>query len=78
LLGPTCPNIAFKIGARAQDPLAMYLTDIMTVAANISGNPAISIPAGQSEGMPVGLQLIAPMKADRELLAIAKEFEAFT
>jgi aspartyl-tRNA(Asn)/glutamyl-tRNA(Gln) amidotransferase subunit A len=78
LLGPTCPNIAFKIGARAQDPLAMYLTDIMTVAANISGNPAISIPAGQSEGMPVGLQLIAPMKADRELLAIAKEFEALT
>jgi aspartyl-tRNA(Asn)/glutamyl-tRNA(Gln) amidotransferase subunit A len=75
LLGPTCPNVAFKIGERAHDPLAMYLTDIMTVAANISGHPAISVPAGKSEGLPVGLQLIAPHRADRELLAAAKAFE---
>jgi aspartyl-tRNA(Asn)/glutamyl-tRNA(Gln) amidotransferase subunit A len=78
LLGPTCPNVAFKIGERTHEPLKMYLTDIMTVAANISGNPAISVPAGESEGLPVGLQLIGRIKGDRELLAIAKEFEALT
>lgn len=75
LIGPTCPNVAFKIGARTSDPLQMYLTDIMTVAANISGHPAISVPAGMSENMPVGLQLIAPHKGDRVLLGAAKAFE---
>jgi len=75
LLGPTCPGVAFKIGEKANDPLQMYLTDIMTVAANISGNPAISVPAGMSENLPVGLQLIAPHRADRELLNAAKGFE---
>jgi aspartyl-tRNA(Asn)/glutamyl-tRNA(Gln) amidotransferase subunit A len=53
----------------------MYLTDIMTVAANVSGNPAISLPAGKSEGLPVGMQLIAPMKGDLKLLGAAKAFE---
>jgi aspartyl-tRNA(Asn)/glutamyl-tRNA(Gln) amidotransferase subunit A len=74
LLGATCPNVAFKIGSRTEDPLQMYLTDIMTVAANISGNPAISVPAGTSEGLPVGLQFIAPHRADRELLAVSNKF----
>jgi aspartyl-tRNA(Asn)/glutamyl-tRNA(Gln) amidotransferase subunit A len=78
LVGPTCPGVAFKIGEKTSDPLQMYLTDIMTVAANISGNPAISVPAGESDGLPIGLQFIAPMKADRELLAVAKEFEALS
>jgi aspartyl-tRNA(Asn)/glutamyl-tRNA(Gln) amidotransferase subunit A len=75
LIGPTCPDVAFKIGEKASDPLQMYLTDIMTVAANISGHPAISVPAGQSENLPVGLQFIAPHRADRQLLEIAKGFE---
>ncbi|HSX18008.1 MAG TPA: Asp-tRNA(Asn)/Glu-tRNA(Gln) amidotransferase subunit GatA [Candidatus Saccharimonadales bacterium] len=75
LVGPTCPTTAFKIGERVSDPLQMYLTDIMMVAANISGNPAISVPAGNADGLPVGLQIIAPQKADRELLGIAKAFE---
>jgi aspartyl-tRNA(Asn)/glutamyl-tRNA(Gln) amidotransferase subunit A len=75
LLGPTCPSVAFKIGEKSGEPLQMYLTDIMTVAANISGNPAISIPVGKSEGLPVGLQLIAPHRADRELLGISKGYE---
>ncbi|MBI4033580.1 Asp-tRNA(Asn)/Glu-tRNA(Gln) amidotransferase subunit GatA [Candidatus Saccharibacteria bacterium] len=75
LVGPTAPNVAFKIGERAHDPLKMYLSDIMTVAANISGNPAISLPSGKADGLPVGLQIIAPQKADRRLLAIAKAFE---
>lgn len=75
LLGPTSPEVAFKIGANSSDPLKMYLTDIMTVGANLSGTPAISIPAGTSDNLPVGLQLIAPQRADRELLAAASAAE---
>lgn len=75
LVGPTAPSTAFKIGQNAHDPLQMYLTDIMTVAANLVGVPAISIPAGMSGGLPVGLQLIAPQRADRALLGIAKATE---
>lgn len=76
LIGPTAPNVAFKIGENIADPLQMYLTDILTVAANLVGNPSISIPAGNSENLPVGLQLMAPQKADRQLLALAKQVEA--
>lgn len=75
LLGPTTPSTAFKLGAHIADPLQMYLTDIMTVAANLTGVPAISIPAGKSNGLPVGLQLMAPQRHDRELLALAKRTE---
>ena len=75
LLGPVAPTAAFKIGEKTSDPLQMYLADIMTVAANISGNPAISVPAGKAGDLPVGLQIIAPQKADRQLLGIAKAFE---
>ena len=75
LIGPVSPTAAFKIGERTNDPLKMYLTDIMTVAANMSGNPAISVPAGYSNELPVGLQIIGPQMGDRGLLAIAKSFE---
>jgi len=75
LLGPTAPQTAFKIGENAADPMQMYLTDIMTVAANLAGVPAISIPAGTVDDLPVGLQLIAPQYADRALLGIAKATE---
>jgi len=75
LVGPTAPMTAFKIGENADDPLQMYLTDIMTVAVNLTGSPAISIPCGESEGLPVGLQLMAAQKADRELLAFADATE---
>ena len=73
LLGPTAPGVAFKIGENVSDPMQMYLTDILTVAANLVGVPSISIPAGQSDGLPVGLQLMAAQRADRQLLALAKE-----
>jgi aspartyl-tRNA(Asn)/glutamyl-tRNA(Gln) amidotransferase subunit A len=75
LIGPVAPSTAFKIGANVDDPLQMYLTDIMTVAANLAGIPAISIPAGVSEGLPVGVQLMAAQRADKELLAAAKVTE---
>jgi aspartyl-tRNA(Asn)/glutamyl-tRNA(Gln) amidotransferase subunit A len=72
LVGPTAPNIAFELGANVTDPLQMYLTDIMTVAANLVGVPAVSVPAGKVKNMPVGLQIIAPQRHDRALLTIAK------
>lgn len=75
LVGPTAPMVPFKIGERTKDPLAMYLTDIQTVAANISGNPAISLPAGETNGLPVGFQMIGNYKDDRRLLSVAKAFE---
>ncbi len=75
LLGPTAPQTAFKLGEHTADPLQMYLADIMTVAANLAGIPAISIPAGDTEGLPVGLQLLARQGADSALLGVAKATE---
>jgi len=74
LLGPVAPTPAFKIGEKSGDPLQMYLADIMTVAANVTGVPAISVPAGKAGDLPVGLQLMAPQRADRSLLGAAKAF----
>lgn len=75
LVGPTAPAKAFKIGEMVNDPMQMYLTDIMTVAANLTGVPSISIPLTKSEALPIGLQIMAPQKYDRPLLALAKEIE---
>lgn len=77
LVGPVAPNAAFKIGENAGDPLKMYLVDMMTVAPALVGVPAISVPAKPSEatGMPIGLQVIAPQRKDRELLAFAAQIE---
>lgn len=75
MVGPVAPTTAFKIGEKAGDPLQMYLCDVMTVAANMVGNPSISLPAGLSDGLPVGLQIMAPQRADQQLLAIAHQAE---
>lgn len=75
LVGPTAPNIAFKIGENVDDPLQMYLTDILTVAANLVGIPSVSVPRGYVDHMPVGVQLMAAQHADRLLLEVAKEVE---
>ncbi len=60
LAGPTSPTVAFKLGEKLADPLALYLADINTVGVNLAGLPAMSLPCGFSEGLPVGLQLVAP------------------
>jgi aspartyl-tRNA(Asn)/glutamyl-tRNA(Gln) amidotransferase subunit A len=75
LTGPVTPTPAFKIGENVGDPLKMYLEDIMTVAVNLTGIPGISIPAGDVDGLPVGLQLMAPQRHDRDLLGLAKAAE---
>lgn len=76
LICPTAPTPAFKLGENTSDPLKMYLADAMTVPASLAGLPAISVPNGNSnDGLPIGIQLIAPQKHDAELLAFAKEVE---
>ena len=79
LVSPTCPTTAFDIGSRNEDPLAMYLTDIGTICANLIGAPAISIPAGfDKDGMPVGMQLISQILQEEPLLRAAYNFEQET
>jgi len=75
LIGPTVPSVAFKIGENSTDPLQMYLTDILTVAVNLAGIPAISIPAGTTDGMPVGLQIMSAQRNDKLLLDTACSIE---
>ena len=76
LISPTCPNTAFEFGAKSEDPLAMYLTDIATISANLAGIPGISIPAGfDSTDMPIGLQILAPQLAEAKLFNASYKFE---
>ena len=74
IAGPTMPTVAFKIGEKT-DPLSMYLSDILTVPANLAGIPAISVPCGKSEGLPVGLQIMGPHFADERVIDVAFAFE---
>jgi aspartyl-tRNA(Asn)/glutamyl-tRNA(Gln) amidotransferase subunit A len=67
LVSPTSPTVAFKIGEKAESPLAMYLTDVLTIPPNMAGLPGLSIPCGLSEGLPVGLQLIGPQFSENTL-----------
>ena len=76
IIGPTSPTVAFELGERTADPLAMYLSDIYTVPANLAGLPAISIPgAVGSGGLPIGVQLVGPKLAESQLLQIAHRVE---
>lgn len=76
LLGPVAPTPAFGIGENAEDPIKMYLADIMTVPPSLAGLPAISVPAGvSSQGLPIGVQLIGPRRSDAQLLALARSLE---
>ena len=79
LLGPTTPTPAFPLGTHADDPLQMYLVDLFTVGANLSGVPAISLPAGFSEeGLPIGIQLQAPALQESRLIFAGAAFQAIT
>ncbi len=76
LISPTCPNTAFEIGAKTEDPLSMYLTDIATISANLAGIPGISVPAGfDSSNMPIGLQIMTPQMTEQRLFNFAYKFE---
>ena len=76
LIGPTAPTPAFGLGENTEDPVKMYLADIMTVAPSLAGIPAISVPAGATAaGLPVGVQLMGPRKSDAALLALARSVE---
>ena len=76
LLLPTAPTPAFGLGENTSDPVKMYLADVMTVPPSLAGLPAISIPAGSSSsGLPIGAQLVGPMKSDAKLIALAGDME---
>jgi len=76
LLSPTSPTVAFPIGAKADDPLAMYLSDVYTIPANLAGTPAISVPCGlDDQGLPVGLQLMGRALDEATVLRAAHAFE---
>ncbi len=75
LLTPTAPTTAFKLGEKTKDPLAMYLEDIFTVGVNVAGLPAISVPCGNSDGLPVGMHLTGRAFDEATLLAVARAYE---
>jgi aspartyl-tRNA(Asn)/glutamyl-tRNA(Gln) amidotransferase subunit A len=78
LVSPTTPTTAFKIGERVDDPMSMYLADLCTIPSNLAGNAAMSVPSGLSDenGMPVGLQIMAPALADDRLYRVGAAYEA--
>lgn len=78
ILGPTTPTTAFKIGEKVNDPLTMYIEDILTIPVNLAGVPAISVPAGLVDGLPVGLQLIGKHFDESTILRAAHAFEQNT
>ena len=78
ILTPTAPTVAFRMGEKTADPLQMYLSDIFTISVNLAGVPAVSLPCGFSEGLPVGLQLIGRPFDEAGLLAAAYAYEQST
>jgi aspartyl-tRNA(Asn)/glutamyl-tRNA(Gln) amidotransferase subunit A len=75
LVSPTSPTVAFPLGARTQDPLAMYVSDILTIPSNMAGLPGLSIPCGLSDGLPVGLQLVGPQFSENTLFGAGHALE---
>ncbi len=75
LVAPTSPTVPFKLGEKSADPLQMYLSDIFVCPMNLAGVPAISVPAGAVDGLPVGIQFIAPHFAEEKLFTIGSAFE---
>ena len=75
ILTPTSPTVAFKLGEKVTDPLTMYLSDIFTISVNLAGLPALSLPCGKAQGLPVGLQLIGNFFEEDKILEIGGLFE---
>ncbi|MYI19742.1 MAG: Asp-tRNA(Asn)/Glu-tRNA(Gln) amidotransferase GatCAB subunit A, partial [Acidimicrobiia bacterium] len=76
LLAPTSPTVAFRFGERTANPLAMYLSDVCTVASNLAGHPAISVPFGSgADGLPVGVQVMAPALGEDVMFRAAAALE---
>jgi aspartyl-tRNA(Asn)/glutamyl-tRNA(Gln) amidotransferase subunit A len=75
LLSPTSPTVAFELGAKTADPVAMYLADVLTIPPNMAGLPSISIPCGLSDGLPVGLQIIGPQFSENTIFRAAHALE---
>jgi aspartyl-tRNA(Asn)/glutamyl-tRNA(Gln) amidotransferase subunit A len=75
IVSATSPTVAFPIGSRTQDPLSMYLCDVLTLGGNLAGLPGVSIPCGMSEGLPVGLQVLAPQWREDIALRVARAYE---
>jgi aspartyl-tRNA(Asn)/glutamyl-tRNA(Gln) amidotransferase subunit A len=75
LVSPTSPTVAFKLGEKAENPLAMYLSDVLTIPSNMAGLPGLSIPCGLSEGLPVGFQLIGPQFSENTLFHVGHALE---
>ena len=75
LVSPTSPTVAFRLGERTANPLAMYLADVLTIPSNMAGLPGLSIPCGLSEGLPVGFQLIGPQFAENTLFRAGHALE---
>lgn len=78
ILGPTTPNLPWQLGSKANDPVAAYLEDIYTVPANLAGIPGLSMPAGMIDGLPVGVQLLAPYFQEARMLQVAHQFQQHT
>ncbi|MDB4077384.1 Asp-tRNA(Asn)/Glu-tRNA(Gln) amidotransferase subunit GatA [Porticoccaceae bacterium] len=78
IMGPTCPSPAFKFGAKSDDPVAMYLEDIYTVATNLAGLPGMSIPCGMADNKPVGLQIIGNYFDEARMLNVAHQYQQAT
>ena len=78
IVAPTSPNVAWPLGARLDDPVAMYLSDACTLPVNMAGLPGVSIPCGLADGLPVGLQLIGRPWSELDLFLLARGYEAVT
>ncbi|GGN21530.1 MULTISPECIES: Asp-tRNA(Asn)/Glu-tRNA(Gln) amidotransferase subunit GatA [Marinomonas] len=78
IMGPVAPTTAFGLGSKTNDPVAMYLEDIYTLSVNLAGIPAMSVPAGFADGMPVGLQIMGNYFAEAKLLNVAHQYQQHT
>ena len=77
LLGATAPTTAFALGDKVDDPMAMYMNDVCTIPSNLAGHPAVSVPFGSGDdGLPIGVQVLAPALAEALLLRVARVLES--